>query len=311
MSAIISPLVNDTLQVEKRRNTLNKWLTIGLFLLPGMAVFLFFVIIPITQSVYYSLFRWDGFGPITQEMFRGLENYQNLFEDKIFWMAVQHSLFLVFGSLFFQLPIALGLALLIGRGELPGRRQLRIILFIPYVFSEVITALLWLYVLNPNGMFNTILGTIPGYEPIGWLSNRGLVMWSIFLVLTWKYFGFHMILYMAGLQSIPKDLEEASRIDGATELQVLRFVTLPLLSTTIRLTIFLAVLGAFQQFVIVSVLTQGGPVNASETIATYLNKYGIKTLKLGYGSAIAVVLFISTLAFSLTYQGLFMRQEKR
>jgi raffinose/stachyose/melibiose transport system permease protein len=311
MSAITSSLVNDTSRAEERRNAVNKWLTIGFFLLPGMAVFLFFVIIPIAQSAYYSLFRWDGFGPITDEMFRGFENYQNLLEDRIFWMAVQHSLFLVFGSLLIQLPIALGLALLVGRGELPGRRQLRVILFVPYVFSEVITALLWLYVLNPNGMFNTLLATIPGAEPIGWLSNRDLVMGSIFLVLTWKYFGFHMILYMAGLQGIPKDLEEAARIDGATERQVLRFVTLPLLATTIRLTIFLAVLGAFQQFVVVAVLTQGGPVNASETMATYLNKYGIKTLKLGYGSAIAVTLFASTLAFSLTYQRLFMRQEKK
>jgi len=311
MSAVtISRAPTSIATIDKRRNDRSKWLTIAFFLLPGMGMFLFFVLVPIAQSAYYSLFKWNGFGPITSDMFQGLKNYQDLFSDRIFWMAVQHSIFLVSGSLIIQLPLALGLALLVGRGELPGRRQLRIILFIPYVFSEVITALLWLYVLNPSGLFNTLLATIPGYQNIGWLSNRDLVMFSIFLVLTWKYFGFHMILYMAGLQGISKDLEEAARIDGATEYQVLKFIIIPMLSPTIKLTIFLAVLGAFQQFVVVSVLTQGGPVNASELIATYLNKYGIKVLKLGYGSAIAVTLFVSMLAFSLTYQGLFMREEK-
>ncbi len=312
MSDIALPLIKDTSRADQRRNDISKWITIALFLIPGMVVFLFFVLLPIAQSGYYSLYKWNGFGPITDEMFRGLKNYRDLFDDKVFWMAVQHSFFLIAGSLVIQLPFALGLALLVGRGELPGRRQLRVILFIPYVFSEVISALLWLYVLNPNGLFNTILNSLfPNYQQIGWLSNRDIVMGSIFLVLTWKYFGFHMILYMAGLQGISKDLDEAARIDGATEIQLLRYITLPMLSPTIRLTIFLAVLGAFQQFVVVAVLTQGGPSNGSELIATYLNKYGIKVLKLGYGSAVAVTLFVITLVFSLSYQRLFMRDEAK
>jgi raffinose/stachyose/melibiose transport system permease protein len=123
-------------------------------------------------------------------------------------------------------------------------------------------------------------------------------------VLTWKYFGFHMILYMAGLQSIPKDLEDAARVDGASEFQTLSRVTLPLLGSTIRLSVFLSVLGSFQQFVIVWILTEGGPVNSSELMATYLYKYGIQRFNLGYGSAVAVMLFAVTLTFSLGYQRL-------
>ncbi len=118
-----------------------------------------------------------------------------------------------------------------------------------------------------------------------------------------------MILYMAGLQSIPGDLEDAARVDGATEREVLQYMTLPLLGSTIRLTVFLSVLGSFQQFVLVWVLTQGGPVNASEVVATYLYKFGIQRFQLGYGSAVAVVLFAITLVFSLGYQRLVMRQD--
>jgi raffinose/stachyose/melibiose transport system permease protein len=287
----------------------SKWLTIGLLALPGMVIFMTFLLIPIAQSSYFSLFRWNGFGAPTD--FRGLRNYVDLFNDSIFIQAIRNSFFIMSCSLLLQLPLALGLALLVGRGQLFGRQIFRAILFIPYVFSEVITALIWIYVLHPNmGLMNRVFeALIPNFKFIPWLADRNIALYSVFLVLTWKYFGFHMILYMAGLQSIPKDLEEAARIDGCNELQVIRFVTIPLLGNTIRLTIFLSVLGAFQQFVIVWILTQGGPVNATATIATYLYKYGIQRFALGYGSAVAVVLFCFTLFFSLGYQRLVMRQD--
>jgi raffinose/stachyose/melibiose transport system permease protein len=135
------------------------------------------------------------------------------------------------------------------------------------------------------------------------------VLFGIFAVITWKYFGFHMILYMAGLQNISKDLEDAARVDGANEAQVLRNITLPLLGSTLRLTVFLSVLGSFQQFVIIQIMTLGGPVNASEVIGTYLFKYGIQRFNLGYGSAVAVVLFAITLVFSIGYQRIILRRD--
>ncbi|PJF42255.1 MAG: sugar ABC transporter permease [Chloroflexota bacterium] len=289
--------------------TLSKWLTIGLLVAPGMIVFLTFLLIPIAQSSYYSLFKWNGFGPPTN--FRGLDNYVDLLSDGVFLRSIGNSLILMTSSLLLQLPLALGLALLVGRGQLVGRHIFRAILFIPYVFSEVITALIWLYVLHPNmGLMNRVFeAIIPNFKYIPWLADRNIALYAIFLVLTWKYFGFYMILYMAGLQAVPKELEEAGRIDGCNEFQVLRFVTIPLLGRTIRLTIFLSVLGSFQQFVIIWILTQGGPVNATSTIATYLYKYGIQRFALGYGSAVAVVLFCITLFFSLGYQRLVMRQD--
>ncbi len=280
-----------------------------LFTVPGMILFFLFVLVPIGQSAVFSLYKWDGFGPPTN--FIGLGNYDQLIHHSVFQLAMGHSFGIMGLSLSIQLPLALGLALLVGRGKLHFKRVFRMILFIPYVFSEVITGIIWRYVLTPGpGMVNVVLGSlIPNFQPVAWLAERNIVLYAYFAVLTWKFFGFHMILYMAGLQAIPADLEDAARVDGATEPQVLRHITLPMLGSTIRLTVFLSVLGSFQQFVLVWVLTQGGPVNASEVVATYLYKYGIQRFLLGYGSAVAVILFAITLVFSLGYQRMVMRQD--
>ncbi len=311
MSAIrfrLLPRQREQLNPDRQRQ-LSKTLLVLMFLVPGMAIFALFLLIPIGQSAVFSMYDWNGFGVLTD--FVGLNNYERLLNHSIFQNSIRHSFIIMALSLVVQLPLALGLALLVGRGALPGKKIFRTILFVPFVFSEIITAIIWLYVLNPrNGMLNTVLATfIPEFQPIGWLADRNMVLYGIFAVMTWKYFGFHMILYMAGLQGVPKDLEDASRVDGATEIQVLRHVTLPLLGSTIRLTVFLSVLGSFQQFVIVWILTQGGPVNASELIGTYLYKFGIQRFALGYGSAVAIVLFAITLVFSVGYQRIIMRQD--
>ncbi|MDL1901161.1 sugar ABC transporter permease [Anaerolineae bacterium CFX9] len=305
----VLPRSRSQVEIDRQRRQISKVLMISLFVLPGMTLFTLFLLIPIGQSAVFSMYDWNGFGPLTN--FVGTGNYERLFNHSIFHSALSHSFILMTCSVLIQLPIALGLALLVGRGSLPGRKIFRTILFVPFVFSEIITALIWLYVLHPqSGLMNTALATIiPDYRPIGWLGERSLVLYSIFAVLTWKYFGLYMILYMAGLQSVPRDLEDAARVDGATEWSVLRLITLPLMGSTIRLTVFLSVLGSFQQFVLVWVLTQGGPVNASELIATYLFKYGIQRFALGYGSAVAVVLFAITLVFSLGYQRIILRQD--
>lgn len=296
---------------DKRSRQWNQTLLIAAFTLPGMFLFLLFVLMPIAQSGYFSMFDWEGFGPPTK--FIGLDNYTRLLNHNIFQGAVSNSLVIMCLSLVIQLPLALGLALMVGRGNLHGRKIFRMFLFIPYVFSEVITAIIWRYVLSPSegALLNAVLGAIiPGFRPVGWLADRNIILFVLFTVLTWKYFGFYMILYMAGLQGIPADLEDAARVDGATAWEVLRYVTLPLLGSTIRLTIFLSVVGSFQQFVLAWVLTnEGGPANSSQLLATYLYKFGLQQFKLGYGSAVAIVLFTITLVFSIVYQRFVMRQD--
>ena len=279
-------------------------LTIILFLVPAFVLFLTFVVYPILQSVYYSLFNWKGLGAATD--FIGLENYLNILSDQTFLKAVANGILLVALSLTLQLPMALALALMVGR-DLPGRAFFRIIFFLPYVLSEVITAIMWLGFYNPDpdrGFINALLILIPGVKAVPWLGNMNTVLAALFIVLTWKYFGFYMLLFMAGLQNIPAELEEAAGIDGANRRQLLTHITVPLLAGTIRTCVYLSVVGSLQQFILVWVMTKGGPVNASEVMATYMYRFGFVRFWFGYGCAVAIVMFLICLTFSLIYQRL-------
>ncbi|MGA9347771.1 MAG: sugar ABC transporter permease [Anaerolineae bacterium] len=290
-------------QTRFRRRALDS-LTIALFLAPALVVFLTFVIYPIVRSVYYSLFDWKGFGPAVN--FIGLDNYVRILSDQIFLKAVGNGLLIVVLSLTLQLPLSLALALMVGR-DLPGRAFFRTIFFMPYVFSEVIAAIMWLGLYNPDpdrGFINALLVLIPGVKAQAWLGNTSTVLACLFVVLTWKYFGLHMLLYMAGLQNIPAEIEEAARIDGANRRQLLTYITLPLLGGTIRTTVYLSAVGSLQQFILVWIMTKGGPVNASELMATYMYRFGFVRFWLGYGCAVALVMFLICLAFSLVYQRL-------
>ncbi|MFN8381538.1 MAG: sugar ABC transporter permease [Anaerolineales bacterium] len=278
-------------------------LVIFLFLLPAVVLFLLFVVYPIFQSIYYSFFNWKGFGPA--EDFVGLENFKNILKDKVFLIALRNGFLIIALSIFVQLPLSMALAVLVGR-DLPGRVIFRTIFFLPYVLSEVIAALMWLFILNPDpdrGFINAIIEFFGGASQ-AWLGKTDLVMLAIFAALTWKYFGYHMLLFLTGLQNIPVDIEEAGRIDGANSFQNFFYITLPLLSSTIRTSVYLSVLGSIQQFILVWIMTKGGPVNASETMATYMYRFGFVRFQLGYGSAVAIYMFLICLIFSLIYQRL-------
>jgi raffinose/stachyose/melibiose transport system permease protein len=296
---------------EKGSARRNHTLVIALFLLPSAVLFFTFVIFPIIQAAYLSLYKWNGLGPLVD--YTGLRNFAILFGDKPFGQALLHNFIIVLLSITIQLPIALALAILVGR-KLPGRAVFRTIFFLPYIISEAITAVLWSFIFNPrfaaSDVINALLDTVlPFYKPGPWLGDPNKVLVAIFLVLTWKYFGLHMILYIAGLQGIPAELEEAARIDGANNLQTLWFVTIPMLSRTIFTSVYLSVLGSIQQFDLVWLMTEGGPVNASEVLTTYMYRHGFVSFRLGFGSGVAVVLFVICLLFSLIYQGAFTQQE--
>jgi raffinose/stachyose/melibiose transport system permease protein len=292
----------------RRKAQLQRTTTIVAFLIPATIVYVVFVILPVIQAAYYSLFRWNGLGPLTN--FVGLENFSKLLREPVFIRALGHNLLIVALSVAIQLPLALALALLVAK-RFRGRTVFRMIFFLPFVLSEVVTGVIWSFIYHPqSGLLNVVLQSlIPGFKYIPWLGIPSTVMFAVFVVLTWKYFGFYFILFTAGLQNIPAELDEAARIDGATGSQVIRYITLPLLSPTIRLCIYLAVLGSLQVFDLVWIMTTGGPVNASETMATYLYKFGFQRFQLGYGSAVAVVMFILCFGFSLLYQRFVMRRD--
>ena len=277
------------------------YLTIFLFLLPAFILFLLFLVYPIFRSVYYSLFNWNGFGPATH--FVWLDNFKQILTDKVFMKGVGNCLLIVVLSLAVQLPLALVLAIMVGR-DLPGRVFFRAVFFMPYVLSEVITAIIWMSLFSPDpqrGFINALLVLIPGLHAQNFLGNINQVLACIFVVLSWKYFGLHMLLDMAGLQNIPKEIEEAAMIDGANRWQTLRHVTIPLLGSTLRTSIQLSVLGSLTQFNLVWIMTRGGPVNSSEFMATYMYRYAFIRFQLGYGSAVALIMLAICLVFSVAY----------
>jgi raffinose/stachyose/melibiose transport system permease protein len=298
------PAIPDVLKLKPGSGSPRKpqdSLMIFLFLLPAIILFMLFVVYPIFQSIYYSLFNWKGFGPAVD--FVGLNNFKNILKDKVFLIALRNGFLIILLSLCVQLPLSMMLAVLVGR-NLPGRVFFRTIFFLPYVLSEVIAALMWLFILNPDpdrGFVNAVL-LFMGGQARPWLGDTSLVLPAIFAALTWKYFGYHMLLFMTGLQNIPQEVEEAGRIDGANSLQNFLYITLPLLGGTIRTSVYLSVLGSLQQFILVWIMTKGGPVNASETMATYMYRFGFVRFQLGYGSAVAIYMFLICLIFSLIYQ---------
>jgi raffinose/stachyose/melibiose transport system permease protein len=278
------------------------------------------VILPIVLAAVYSVFRWDGLGPLIDpscidayaangsqgpnycNRFVGLDNYTRALTDPTFLGAIGHNFFIVAGSLLIQGPLAIGLALLLNR-RMRGRALLRLLIFIPYVLSEVVAGLAWKLILIPNAGLDTILETLGwhGDKP-NWLANPDLVMWTMLAILTWKYVGFAVILMLAGLQGVPEELSEAAQIDGATWWQTQRHITLPLLGPTIRIWAFLSIIGAMQLFDMVWVTTKGGPNFASATMATYLVEIGSSRQQIGYGTAVAVILFLISLVIALVYQ---------
>ena len=283
--------------------------TIVIFLAPALILFITFLVYPILRSVYFSTFDWNGLGPAVD--FVGLANFKEILGDAVFRKAVTNCFLIVVLSLGIQLPVALALAIMVGR-DLPGRAVFRMIFFVPYVLSEVITGIIWMSLFNPDperGLINALLVLIPGMKPQNFLSDIHQVVFCIFIVLSWKYFGLHMLLALAGLQNIPREVEEAASMDGANRWQLTRHITVPMLGSTIRTVVLLSVLGSLTQFNLVWVMTGGGPVNASEFMATYMYRFGFKRYLLGYGSAVALVMLVICLGFSVTYMRLARQEE--
>ncbi|MET8861824.1 sugar ABC transporter permease [Nonomuraea sp. NPDC004580] len=277
-----------------------------LFLLPALVLFLMLVVTPMLVALYASVFKWNGFGGLPTD-FIGLDNFTRLFTSEIFAQDLSHLLVLVLFSILIQLPFSLAIAMLLNQ-RIRGRALYRVLFFAPYVLSEVITGVLFSLILSPgSGMANQILGLV-GLES-EFLADPDTVMPSLFLVMTWKYFGFHMMIYLAGRQNIPNELIEAAQIDGATGWKTFRYVTLPLLGPTIRISVFLSVIYTIQLFDLVWILTGGGPSHSSETMAVTMMEWGFKRSQVGYASAISVVMFALSLIFALLYQRFVMRRD--
>ncbi len=295
--------------LTRRRLQADTRFTILLFLVPAFVLYAVLVVFPIFQSARYSLYRWDGLGPITK--FIGLENYRDILHDPIFWKAFSNNLIVVFVSLATQMPPAIFLAIIL-TGRIRGKSLLRTVYFAPQIVSTVAAGYLFYYVYEPTfGLLNSVLRTM-GLEGLtrGWLGDPALALYAVLAVISWKYIGFYMVLFMAAIEGIPTELFEAARIDGCTSWQVVRKITLPLLSGTFKTACVLSIVGSIKYFDLIWVMTSGGPANSTELIATYMYKKTFLAWEMGYGSALAFVLFIIAFVLSMTFTRLSARKRE-
>ncbi|WP_082501039.1 carbohydrate ABC transporter permease [Agreia sp. Leaf244] len=276
---------------------------------PALLVFLAFVILPVVLAAYYGFFSWSGYGAATD--FVGLRNYITILTDPAFLEALGHNGFIVVMSLVLQGPLALGIALLLNR-KLRFQSLIRVLIFVPYVISEVVVGLGWSLMLQSNGALNGLLEKVGlGGLATDWLSDPSVAIWTLLVIITWKYVGFAVILFLAGLQGIPDEITEAARIDGASYWQVQRYIVLPLMGPTVRIWAFLSIIGSLQLFDLVWIVWGqyvAGTAGTS-TMATYMVANGRNSGSYGYGNAVAVVIFLISLVVALLYQRFILRRD--
>ena len=279
-----------------------------IFLLPALILFCGVLIAPIGASAYYSFFDWNGLGPKT---FLGFQNYKELFTSNSigFMRALRNSLLLAGFSVFLQLPLALGLALTLGK-KIKGERMFLSVYFMPVLISTVVIGQLWLKIYNPDyGILNVFLRHI-GLENLAhiWLGEKGTALGAVFVPILWQYVGYHMLLLYAGVKSVPPELREAAMLDGATDSQVNRFIVLPYIKPIIRISVIFAVTGSLKSFDLIYVLTNGGPLHKTEVPSTLMISMLFLRNRYGMGSTIAVLLILLCFGFALLIGAIFKEE---
>lgn len=286
----------------------NKWYII-IFLLPALILFCGVLIAPIGASGYFSFFDWNGF---TEKTYIGLSNYKELFtSDSIgFMKALGNSLLLAVLSVFLQLPLALALALVLGK-KIKGERAFLSVYFMPVLISTVVIGQLWLKIYNPDyGVLNVALRAV-GLDSLAhiWLGDKATALGAVFVPILWQYVGYHMLLLYAGVKSVPPELREAAMLDGATDGQVNRYIVLPYIKPIIKISVIFAVTGSLKSFDLIYVLTNGGPLHATEVPSTLMISMLFLRNRYGMGSTIAVLLIVLCFAFALLINFVFKEEE--
>jgi raffinose/stachyose/melibiose transport system permease protein len=278
-----------------------------IFLPPALLIFTLFVTWPVVEAAYYSFFNWNGYGAPSK--WTGFENFLRVWADPLFHHSLLNNLFIILISAFIQVPIALALALLIS-DKSRSSVVFRAIFFLPYVLGEIVAGLIWRYMYDGNYGVVAVVYRWFGQEAPEVLATEGWATAALLLVVIWKYFGFHMALFVAGRQGINIDVLEAAKIDGASRWQTTCRVILPLMRPVVVLSLFFSILGSLQTFAIIISLTDGGPSNSTNSAVSYLYNFGIKRMRVGFGSAIGVTLFVICVLVMLIYKRLFMRPKE-
>jgi multiple sugar transport system permease protein len=283
-----------TVRQRKGRRIGRQNLVAYAFLAPSLLLFLIFRHGPAVFSLILSLFNWTM---VDDPEFVGTQNFTNLWHDEIFWKALRNTVKYALYSVPPDIIIALVLAVLLNQ-QLRGMTFFRLAYFVPVVTSGALVAIVWSWLYQPRGIINGLLVDI-GLTPQRWLTDIDLVLPSIAAMAVWKHVGFNMLILLAGLQSIPAEIEEAARLDGAGRYRIFFNITLPLLRPVLVLTTILTTIGSLQMFDAAFVMTGGGPFYGSTTLVYYIYLKAFDQYQMGYGATIAFVLFLIILVVTL------------
>ena len=288
------------------------YLWVYLFLAPFLTLYIGFTLWPLAATIYYSLFDWNGIGPLDEYV--GLQNYQTIIDDPIFWRSFKNTLIFSVTNTMIKLPLSLLAAILLTRKWLWFKRIFRTVFFAPIVIPVAMAGLVFTFILNPaTGSLNDILVNELGVidKPVDFLSKGNWPMVSLILISVWQIFGQYMIYWMAALQNVPEELYEAAEIDGANEAHKLLFITLPVIRPVAIIILFLALVNALKVFGLVVTLTSGGPGQRTYVVSYYIYNQAFNQFPFRYGYASAVaVLFGVTILIAVTVQGFFVSRTQ-
>jgi raffinose/stachyose/melibiose transport system permease protein len=281
---------------SRSRSTIA-WLT-----LPGLAVMAFSIVVPIGFSVYYSFTDWAGIGDY-QDV--GLDNYRSILtDDPVFWRSLRNVMVLIVVTIFVQNPFAFVVAAVLSRLSARVSRALRTVYFVPAVLSLVIVAKLWVDVFNPTfGALAKLLRAV-GLDAlaISWLSNPSTALGAVIWIIVWQGFGWALLFYYTGLMTVPRELEEAARVDGASWFQTYTRVIIPYLFPVIATVIVIDVISSMKQMELIYLTTAGGPGQLTQFLGVYLYQKAFVASEYGYGNAISVLFVIISVGFTLVVQ---------
>ncbi len=292
------------------KKTFSNKVAIMIFVVPSFIIFSVVVVIPVVMSFYYSLFSWDGIG---QPVFNGFKNYVELFgkADIGFVLAIFNAVKIALASLFVQIPLGLILALLLAEG-VKGEKFFRTVYFIPFILSAVVIGQLWMKLYHPKyGMLNQFLELIGlGAYRSSWLAEPDKAMLAVIVPIIFQFSGYYMLLLYAGIKNIPDSIVESAKIDGATGWKLNLLIRIPLLTPILKICSTFAVVGSMKVFDIIYVMTNGGPLHATEVPSTLLIDILFMRGRYSLGSTIGFFIFIECMVLTLCIQWIFRKSEE-
>lgn len=260
-----------------------------LFVLPAILVFVFFYIYPILYMLFLSFHDWNFVSP--EKLFVGLDNFTKLFQDKIFIKVLKNTLVYTIGQVGLTAIFSLIIAVWLNKQSLV-HRFVQSAIFSPHIISLVSVSMLWVWLLDSEyGFVNYVLSFF-GVDNIRWLESPKWALFSLILVQVWKSLGYNVVIYLSGLQAIPKEIYEAAELDKGSKIGTFLKITLPMLSPTIFFVIIMNIIGSFKVFETIQVMTSGGPLNSTNTLVFYIYQQGFRYFNMGYASAGGVLLMI-------------------